>query len=245
MIIYDKEQEVFYSEKINDDTYYSAFGTKKLKASDDYESIIEFCTVNKFTQRLIYRPNQIHSRKVIILNEADEARVEEADGVVTKNTHVVAAVRTADCVPIIFVDKEAGVIGISHQGWKGTVSNMVSEMISSMVLEGARKESIIAAIGPCIGLCCFEVKEDVYAEFRNKLTDIFTEISLEKNNKKFLNLLKTNYLLLLKAGLKKTNIDFFPFCTFCDKERFFSYRRDYFTNYTAFGQQFSFILKHD
>lgn len=241
MIVFDKQKEIYYSTKINDKQYFSAFGTRTLKATDDNNSIKEFCSQNNLKVNHIYRPDQVHSSTIIFVDKENK-EIEEGDGVITQERNTVIGVRTADCVPIVYVEKKTGTIAVSHQGWRGTIADMAMQMVEKMIVKGANPNGVIAAIGPSIGLCCYEVKEDVFSQFKERFAYIIEEVSIVKDGAFYINLLKLNYLSLIKAGVDKENIDYFPFCTFCNQQ-FFSYRRDYHTNYKNFGQQLSFIKK--
>jgi YfiH family protein len=147
---------------------------------------------------------------------------------------------TADCCPIIFAEKKEGIIGISHHGWRGSVKKFAVKIIDRMIDEGARKENINIAIGPAIGECCYDVDNDRYYEFREEFDGFTNKIFHHRGGRWHLNLAMLNYLLLLEVGIKKENIDFFPFCTKCDKDRFFSFRRD---RKTIHSEMFSFITR--
>lgn len=243
MIALDKEKNYYYPTKINDSLYFSAFGTKTFKASEDLKVVKEFCRNNTIEAKYVYNPNQVHSVKVKVLNYENITQLEDGDGVITNKSNIALVVRTADCVPILFLDKKTGFIGISHQGWKGSVNGMVEKMIHQFKQNNSKIQDIQIAIGPSINGCCFEVQDDVYFEFKNKQPKHFSKITQIRKGKKYIHLLQLNYLLLRDAGIKKEMIEFFPFCTMCNNEQFFSYRRDYKTNYNNFGQQLSFIIK--
>ena len=171
---------------------------------------------------------QIHSINIHTTNPLHVGVVEpldECDGVVTAEKGVVLTIRTADCVPIMYYDPVAGVIGASHQGWRGTAKNMVKHMIAQMVAQGAHPENILIAIGPAIGMCCYTVDSDRYVLFMEEM-ERFEKLIFKPHGDEFhLNLLRLNYELALENGISPTHIDWAPTCTSCDSKRFFSYRR--------------------
>jgi YfiH family protein len=242
MIVHDKKMGIFYSSKINDGQFFSAFGTKKLPESKDNSGIKDFLQRKSIKYRHIYRVQQIHSNKIIEVTFSNVSNIEEGDGLITDDKNIVLAIKTADCVPIIFADKKDGLIGISHQGWKGTYARLAQKMIQKFIERGSSKKDILVAIGPSIGQCCYEVQDDVFSKFKQEFP-LYKDIGSQVENKKSINLIKCNYLQLLEVGIAKENIEFFPFCTCCDEDIFFSYRRDYYLNYDRFGQQISFIFK--
>ena len=146
------------------------------------------------------------------------------DGFITERKNLALVVFTADCVPIIYYDEK--LIGVSHQGWRGTLENFSQKMINSLVEAGAKLKSLKVVIGPSIGECCYDIPISRAEKFEKKYphwAKEFLKFSLDQK-KVFLNLLKLNYLQLLQAGVSSENVSFFPFCTVCDR-RFISFRR--------------------
>ena len=117
-------------------------------------------------------PEQIHSVNIEVFESKSKENLEkisETDGVITKEKGVVLTVVTADCSPLVFGDKTNGIVGISHQGWRGSVKRMAQKMLDRMIKIGASIETIKVAIGPSIGECCYDVDEDRYYEFREEV----------------------------------------------------------------------------
>jgi YfiH family protein len=197
---------------------------------------------NNLKQQTIVRLNQIHSTNIqtIAVEQKEKLSIiKHCDGVVTSLPRTLLTILTADCVPLLLVDKRLGIIGASHQGWKGIVGRMAHCMVQEMELKGATRRGIYAAIGPCIGMCCYEVSGErvqMYEEeFKNHIDKILNRVG----SKIYLNLLAANYYTLKEAGIDEKNIDFFPFCTSCDEKRFYSYRRDGEIK----GEMVSYIMK--
>ncbi|MCA9371342.1 peptidoglycan editing factor PgeF [Candidatus Woesebacteria bacterium] len=198
------------------------FGTKKFDKSN---LIAKYLTGHNTS---LITPKQKHSTNITIAT-AQNAKIintggEYFDGIITKEKNIMLTVHTADCVPIIFFDPVKRVIGISHQGWKGSLDKLAQKMVKQMVAMGSSVSTIIALIGPCIGDCCYEV----YGERKHLFEQTFscTPIFTIHQNKTYLNLLALNYHQLVSSGLHKKNISFFPFCTSCDSARFHSYFRE-------------------
>ena len=243
MITYDSDLKIFYSTKINDGKFFAGFGTKDLGDGRNLRNIFEFLYQNEIDYKKLVVLDQIHSVNVEFFNSFKNnklEKIEETDGVITNKKGIVLSVRTADCLPITFVDKSSGLIGISHQGWRGSLKKMVIRMINKIIEKGGKKENILAAIGPGIGACCYNINEDRYYQFLEEFNGYSDKIFQIRRGERYLNLMWFNYLLLIEAGIKKENIDFFPFCTSCDKKRFFSFRRDKKKDY---GEMFSFVLR--
>lgn len=243
MIIYDPNQKIFLSTLINDEHYISGFGTKFLGDARHAERIFQALKELNILYKTVAIPEQIHSVNVAVLESKEAGEVEkivDTDGVITKDNNIALTVRTGDCVPIVYCDKKTGIIGISHQGWRGSLKKMVQKMVKKMIDARCKIEDIYVAIGPSIGACCYDIDDDRYFTFMSELDGYSEKIFFSYLGKRHLNMPLLNYLLLNEAGIPKEHIDFFPFCTKCDTERFFSFRRDEKKNY---GEMLSFIVK--
>ena len=244
MIKYDNNLKVFFSSLINDESYLSGFGTKALGDGRKINVIFDFFQKNNFSFKKVVVLEQIHSTNIVFFEPTSSdvlEKISDTDGVITKKEKVILIVRNADCLPLVFAEKEAGLIGISHQGWRGSIKRMAQKMVDKIVGLGGNKEKIIVAFGPAIGQCCYHIDEERYYQFKQEFDGYSDKIFSYRQGKIFLNLSLLNYLLLLDGGVNKKNIDFFPFCTKCDKKRFFSFRRD---NKKDYGEMFNFIFKN-
>ena len=200
---------------------------------------------NDINPRKIVVLEQIHSINVSIpdpLHLGDVEILEETDGVVTNEKGVALTVRVADCVPILFSDPVAGIIGASHNGWRASAKNMMKVMIDKMVSIGAHAEDIRVALGPSIGECCYTVDSDRYILFMETM-ERFEKLIFRPHGSGFhLNLTRLNYELAVENGIKRNHIDSFPFCTSCDSKRFYSYRRQYKKHPEKFGEMMGYIM---
>lgn len=169
---------------------------------------------------------QIHSNQVLkidsqnlnIINETTEA-----DSLVTALNNTILGVTTADCVPILMYDTQHHIAAAVHAGWRGTLTHIAQNSIQAMLELGADLASIHIALGPSICTQCFEVGQEVADQFQIAYSNcIDTTIS----NKPHFDLKKANTLTLKQLGITSKNIDVLPWCTMCDKKRFYSYRRD-------------------
>ena len=107
---------------------------------------------------------QIHSTLAVAV-DAPWTERPQADGVVTRTPGLACGALSADCTPILFADPEARVVGAAHAGWKGALGGMVKSAVQAMEAQGARRERIVAAIGPCIAQASYEVGEDYRDHF--------------------------------------------------------------------------------
>lgn len=208
-----------------DNQFLSGFGTKEFGDGRYVEVMERYLFGNDLKVTSIVVTEQTHSTNVVAVTVAEDpvTTIPNCDGLVTTLKNVVLTALTADCVPIIYRDDTNGVVGVSHQGWKGTIENLPEKMISQMVELGAKTESIKCAIGPSVNYCCYEVYGPRYWKFK----DVFSEQVFQiKGDKTYLNLNKANFINLVASGIKPANIDYFPFCTSCNEEKFWSYTRD-------------------
>ncbi|HBN08553.1 MAG TPA: peptidoglycan editing factor PgeF [Cyanobacteria bacterium UBA8530] len=171
--------------------------------------------------RLPVTIKQIHGNEVVRVDH--EAEFLEGDALITNKAGIPVAVMTADCVPILLNDPVRGAIAAIHAGWRGTEKKIVQATIARMGLEyGTLPKDLFAAIGPAIGPCCYEVGSEVFSEL-SKLPGAEDCLS-ERSGKTYADLKKLNSHQLKEAGV--TEISISDSCTRCEKELFFSYRRD-------------------
>ncbi|UZK65722.1 peptidoglycan editing factor PgeF [Sphingomonas sp. M1-B02] len=109
---------------------------------------------------------QVHSPDAVTVIEPYSDRLRpRADALVTDCPGLALGILTADCAPVLFADSEAGVVGAAHAGWKGAIGGVTDSTISAMETLGARRERIVAAIGPCIARASYEVDEGFFRRF--------------------------------------------------------------------------------
>jgi len=190
---------------------------------------------------------QIHS-DVIHVFRREPAETCRGDASVTKRPGLLLAVQTADCVPILLADPKKRAVGAVHAGWRGTLGRIAEKAVGRMRLEfGSRPQDLIAAVGPSIGPCCYEVGAEFVAKFTAQFADAadyFDEprSGEEPNPLQWLNmappghqpppknvhldLRKANGSQLLAAGLRVQNIFVSDLCTSCHTDMFFSYRKE-------------------
>lgn len=147
------------------------------------------------------------------------------DGLVCDRAGPVLGAFAADCIPLVFADPVARVIGAAHAGWRGTVAGVAARVVARMVECGARAADIRVALGPSIGPCCFEVGPEVAAAFRDALGEL-PGLVVAGPHKDHVDLRVASRAVLERAGVAPPHIDDHPPCTRCHPDRFFSYRRD-------------------
>ena len=118
--------------------------------------------------RNVAMAKQVHGRTVVVVRggSAPSAEAPEADAFVSDSTDVAVAIRVADCVPLLMADRTRGVVAAVHAGWRGTAAGAAGAALDALEREfGTRPADIVAAIGPSIGACCYEVGSDVVDAF--------------------------------------------------------------------------------
>ncbi len=169
------------------------------------------------------RVRQVHGCRVVEASAgADPA--EEADAVSTSVAGVAACVSVAECVPLLLADPRSGAVAAVHAGWRGTMDGIASAGVRALVeRHGARPGDLLAAVGPGIGPCCFEVSRDLAIRFRDGV-DRTAAVARERGSR--VDLWRANELLLRRAGMGRNRIELLGRCTSCEERVFFSHRRD-------------------
>ena len=175
-------------------------------------------TISKISSNRVITPEQTHSDHVEIVDERDV--YPDTDGLILAEDGTTVYLRFADCTPLILYDSKHKVCAISHAGWRGTASRIGVKTIAKMTLNFSTKpEDIIAVIGPAISMCCYEVSEDVKEKLLSTVKN--TENLFVNRN---VDLKKINARQLEEIGVSK--IDICPYCTSCNNDLFYSYRKE-------------------
>ena len=209
----------------NDDNIKIAFTNRSVDAKSS-EDMKNFSEKYRFNHDNIVYNTQVHGADVRIVElKADFTENEkEADGLITSLQATPLLIFTADCVPIVFYDKNRGVVALAHAGWRGTYGNIAGEMVNIMTNKyGCKIGDIKTIIGPSVSVDNYEVSYDLIEKFAAlEVQGYYKEV----DNKYYLDLWKLNKELLKKCGILEDNIKIIGFCTVRDNDKFFSYRLD-------------------
>jgi polyphenol oxidase len=148
----------------------------------------------------------------------------EADALRTSMLGSAVGVKTADCVPILLVDPPTRQVAAVHSGWKGTDLDIVTRAVDQMKARGAVPSTLLAAVGPCIRACCYEVSPELAERFSAKFGP--EVLRAGRKERSHLDLVAVIRARLSAAGLSESQVDVLPHCTACEAESFFSHRRD-------------------
>jgi YfiH family protein len=199
---------------------------------------------------------QIHSDIVHRVDFPKTAPADEAlqgDALITRERGVLLVVQTADCIPILLADTKRRTVAAIHSGWRGTLRRIAEKTLGRMQMEfGTQPEDVIAALGPGIVRCCYEVGSDVAKEFHGQFPEArewfdgpFDSLAAGDNDPQWLpwltmmppgrrppipriqlDLIAANRAILAGAGVAPDRILSSGFCTACRTDLFFSYRRE-------------------
>ena len=204
------------------------------KSSGNFENFNLALHVNDSSDRVLYNRkilkvhydlpsepvwiNQTHSSTCI--DAASIKKIVDADASYSSKVGVVCAIMTADCLPVFVSKKDGKMVGIAHAGWRGLVSGIIENLVSSFNSDG---DDLVVHLGPAISKNFFEVGEEVKSLYLSKNEDFQRSFSI-KNNKNYLNLYDAARVVL--EGFQIKSISGGNRCTYKESRIFFSYRRD-------------------
>jgi YfiH family protein len=198
-----------------------------LGSSDDASCVAE--NRRRMTEHLgldaLVSLHQIHSPDAVVVEQpwARDQRP-RADGMATARAGLALGITTADCGPVLFADAEARVVGAAHAGWRGAISGVLEATLAAMGGLGARRERIVAVLGPTIRQDAYEVGRELVAQFREA----------DRANERFFRAAaRDGHALFDLPGFIRARLDAagvatiadLGLCTYADESRFYSYRR--------------------
>lgn len=194
--------------------------------------------------------DQVHDNRIYKASQSDRGRgiltyesaISKTDGLYTDEYNLMLALCYADCVPLYFYERNKKLVGTAHAGWKGSVKDIGGKMIKTWLKEeSADIDAIYAIIGPSIGACCYVVDNYVIEQVNHALgACAHLPYRIVSEGQYSLDLKQLNKQLLMKSGLKESQILMSSLCTSCESDVFFSHRRDKGST----GRMFSFIGLH-
>lgn len=181
----------------------------------------------------IVTPEQVHGVAVRRVTGAERGRgsmsyadaVPATDALITDEPNLPLMLCFADCTPLLFFDPEHLAVGVAHAGWKGTVGKIGAATLAAMNREfGTRPQDVLAAIGPAIGACCYEVGDNVIEAAETAFAQDVDKVLLRRGGQTHFDLQEANRLTLLAAGVVESNLETADTCTSCENQWYFSYR---------------------
>nr|WP_245413486.1 peptidoglycan editing factor PgeF [Mangrovicella endophytica] len=187
----------------------------------------------------VVTPWQIHSPDAVIVEAPFGPERPKVDAIVTATPGLPIGVVTADCGPVLFADEKAGVVGAAHAGWKGALGGVLESTIDAMERCGARRENIVAVLGPTITAANYEIgadREAVFVEADSSYGRFFS--AGVSDDKRQLDLPAFIVARLEAAGVQAS---FVGRCTYAEEDRFFSFRRTTHRSEPDYGRQLAAI----
>ena len=184
--------------------------------------------------------HQVHSPDVVTVTQPipENARP-AADAMVTDRRGLILGILTADCVPVLLADAQAGVVGAAHAGWKGAMSGVTDQTVAAMEVLGARRDRITAAIGPCIGRASYEVDLAFVDRFETQDPDNGRFFSAGREGHAQFDIAAYVAARLADAGMAR--VEMLDQDTYSQPDRFYSYRRTCHRGEPDYGRQISMI----
>ncbi len=197
----------------------------QMRLSDEIfiENRKRFFSKNGIEFENIVSANLAHGNRIVNVDYKDKRRiVDNIDGLITNKKNLFLTITVADCLPIYFYDFSKGVVGIAHAGWKGVFLNIAGEMIDKIKeIYESDSNNIAVYIGPHIQKCHFEIGDDLIKQFNE-----YKEFIIRRDNLTFIDLSGIVEFQLNQAGVKQENIKASNECTYCNSQKYFSFRRD-------------------
>ncbi len=173
--------------------------------------------------------NQVHRDDIFVVKPYGgyfSSRAElDYDGIMTDRAVLAICVKTADCVPVFIVDRAKEIISVVHAGWRGSALGISAKAVRTFIENySSAPENILAAIGPSIGQCCYQVGKVVADEFFKLHNHEYFLSASNKDGAWTLDLAEANRRQLIDSGIPEKNIDVSDLCTLCNQDAFFSHR---------------------
>ena len=170
---------------------------------------------------------QMHGDDIIEVKDKQLKEAGECDGMVTAENDIYLGVLTADCVPLLFIAPKQRLAAAVHAGWRGTLAGIAEKTVRLFKSHyNVDADDLEAALGPSIGVCCYEVKDDVADPLMKKWGPLTTPSVAVRDGKTFINLSRLNRDILREAGVPGKQLYQVGPCTACSPADFFSYRRE-------------------
>jgi YfiH family protein len=180
-----------------------------------------------------YAARQVHGNDVVVVDAqaagtpSQPSALGDADGIATRRRGAVLMGFFADCAPLFFFAPRRQVVALAHAGWRGTVGKVAQEAVYRLEQEfDCRRGDLQVAIGPCIGVCCYQVGAEVIELVRERFGSAGEAFLGHRNNALYLDLAGLNRFILVAAGVPAQSIITSRYCTSCHPELFFSHRRE-------------------
>lgn len=203
-----KDYKVYYSDLVPVEHF---FTTRDFIVKENLDILANYLQI---PPENIIHPHQVHSDNIEFVG--DKKDYPDCDALILNKRNYAIYLNFADCTPVILYDKKQNIIAIAHCGWRGTAQKLAPKTVIKM---NSNPSDIIALIGPCICFDCFETYDEALNQLKNS---VINQEGLFKIN--YADLKRINQRQLEEIGVK--TFDVIPYCTVCDNDKFFSYRKE-------------------
>ena len=224
-----KEKKVVRSSVLNGLNHFFTTRESVIKTKDfEYEKLVQenrtlFCEYFGIDSKNLIYPSQTHTSNVDVA-QVGKNSYPDTDGLILSNKKQAVFLNFADCTPLIFYDGK--IAAVSHAGWRGTAGMIGIKTVEKMVSEfDSDIKNIKCAIGPAISFCCYNVGEEVLSQLVATVKNSAGLYEI-RNGEIYVDLKNINKRQLVELGLEEENIDVCPYCTVCNNDLFFSYRKE-------------------
>ncbi len=194
----------------------AVFSGREFDAAKDIPFFLKSLGVDLYP---FFTVQQVHGNEIIVASSKEKTNIPAADAIVTRERNLPILIRTADCLPVFFLDSTRPAIGLAHAGWRGVQKKIVHKMVETLKnYFGSDPSKIQAALGPSIRKCCYEAG--------NEFLDYFPGFVQKKNGKNYFDLVEAAIRQLEEAGVQRSLVTDSEICTACSADRFFSARRE-------------------
>jgi YfiH family protein len=201
--------------------------TKAARYSNSAKNREKLAEVLQLDPGSLVFPKQTHTNCVANIGYAQTHELNDTDALIANLKGKCLCVQTADCVPLLLFDKQQEVIAAVHAGWRGTVSKIVEKTLWKMKRDyHSQPENILCAIGPSISPEVYEVGDEVVEKVRQEIPHAETTLNKNKKGNYHFNLWEANRQIMLKNGILPQHIELSSYCSFLEKDKFYSARRD-------------------
>ncbi len=180
---------------------------------------------------------QVHGGMVHFVADTQNQFIENVDGLITNRKGIYLCIVSADCLPLVFYEPAAQMVGIAHAGYKGLLSGIASNMVKSMTSHGGGGANLRVLIGPGIGACCYNVPKERIDMFSQAFPS-FSDTYEERGDECFLDIKSIAKQQLLACDVREEHIEDLELCTRDNMDEFHSYRGD---SRETFGEFMTFI----
>jgi YfiH family protein len=175
------------------------------------------------SEKKVIGVKSVHGNNIEIVSKKHTGTfIDDTDGMITKQKDAYLAITVADCLPIILFEPEKEILTLLHAGWRGLENRIIEKAIKKLHDKyDAKPDKLLAGIGPGIGPCHFEVKDDLLIKFRS-----YPDAIINRDSLNYIDLKSIAKTQMEHAGIKPDNIEVNPVCTYCQSDKYFSNRKD-------------------